>query len=99
MTFMMPSKYKLADLPTPKDKRVTLEEVPRKVFGVIRYSGLGRPSTNTEKAVELKAWLIAVGKYKIAAEPNFAGYDPPWTIPFLRRNEMMFELKSDSEVP
>lgn len=94
MTFMMPSKYKLADLPTPKDSRVSLEEVPAKIFAVIRYSGLGSLKANTEKADELKTWLAANSKYDILGKPSFAGFDPPWTIPFLRRNEMMYELKS-----
>lgn len=96
MTFMMPSEYKLADLPTPKDKRVILEEIPPKVFGVIRFSGLGRQ--DPDKASELKAWLVASGKYEILGEPSFAGYDPPWTIPFLRRNEMMYELMAKSSL-
>ena len=94
MTFMMPSEYKLADLPTPKDKRVEFEEVNPKIFGVIRYSGLGRQGTNEEMANELEAWLKTKGQYEVVAGPSYAGYDPPWTIPFLRRNEMMYELRS-----
>lgn len=94
MTFMMPSKYKLADLPIPDDKRVILEEVPSKTFAVIQYTGLGRPDTNNKKAEELKSWISTNEKYEIISEPRFAGYDPPWTIPFLRRNEMMYELKA-----
>jgi hypothetical protein len=94
MTFMMPSQYKLGDLPTPLDKRVTLEEVPPKTLGVIGYSGSRGQSKNEKKAAELKAWLLSNGKYEIVSEPISAGYDPPWTLPFFRRNEMMFELKS-----
>lgn len=94
MTFVMPSEYKLADLPMPNDKRVVLEEVPARTIGVIRYSGFWSASTNQKKASELKDWLVANGKHDVASEPGFAGYDPPWTLPFLRRNEMMYELKS-----
>lgn len=93
MTFMMPSKYRLADLPTPKDNRIAFEEVPAKIFGVIRYTGLGRQSKNAEMANELKAWLTTQAQYEIISGPSYAGYDPPWTIPFFRRNEMMFELQ------
>lgn len=93
MTFMMPSKYKLADLPTPNDKRVLLEEMPPKVFGVIRYSGLWRQEKVLEKSVELKEWVITK-PYDVIGEPIFAGYDPPWTLPFFRRNETLLELKS-----
>ncbi len=93
MTFVMPSKYKMEDLPIPNDPRVVLEEVPAKIVGVIQYSGLGREATNSEMASRLKAWLSANEKYAIVGAPAYAGYDPPWTLPFLRRNEMMFELK------
>ena len=92
MTFMMPSKYTLKDLPTPKDSRVQFEEVPAKLVGVLRYSGLGRASTNQLKANELRSWLTTQQKYKIESAPIRAGYDPPWTLPFFRRLEMMFEL-------
>jgi hypothetical protein len=92
MTFMMPSKYKMADLPTPKDKRVELEEVPAQTLGVIRYSGFDREEKNKAKAAELKAWIERQGAYSIQSDPIRAGYDPPWTLPFLRRLEMMYEL-------
>lgn len=93
MSFMMPSKYQLAELPLPKDTRIALEEIPPKIFGVTRYSGLGKQSTNIQMANELKTWLLAQGKYEIVSEASWAGYDPPWTIPFLRRNEMLYEIK------
>jgi SOUL heme-binding protein len=94
MSFMMPSKYKMEDLPIPKDKRITLEEVPPKIFGVIEYSGLGSAKTNAIMANELQDWLMANKQYEIVGKPSYAGYNPPWTIPFLRRNEMMYELKA-----
>lgn len=94
MSFMMPSKYKMEDLPTPKDKRITLEEVPAKLFGVIEYSGTGSASTNSQMASELHEWLVTNNNYEIISKPSYAGYNPPWTIPFFRRNEMMYELKT-----
>lgn len=93
MTFMMPSKYKMADLPIPKDKRIVFEEVPSKVMGAIRYSGRGREDVNAAKAQELREWIVSSTKYEITSAPSYAGFDPPWTIPLFRRNEMMFELK------
>jgi hypothetical protein len=97
MAFMMPSAYSLADLPKPKDERISFEEIPAKLVGVVRYSGLGKQNRNLEKANELKTWLEASGKHKIISEPSFAGYDPPWTLPFLRRNEMMYEIEAKTK--
>jgi len=92
MTFMMPSAYRLEDLPTPNDKRIQFEAVPEKTFGVIRFSGWENNRKNGEKATELREWLGSIPQYKVIGTPVFAGYDPPWTIPFLRKNEIMLEL-------
>jgi hypothetical protein len=97
MTFMMPSKFKLSDLPAPKDKRVEFEEVPAQTLGVIRYSGFDGEEKRQAKASELKDWLEkADSAYTINSAPIRAGYDPPWTLPFLRRIELMYELKPRS---
>jgi hypothetical protein len=92
MTFMMPSKYKMEDLPVPKDKRVTLETVPSRYVIALRYTWLGSKSRNERKADELQEWLAGLKEYEPISAPMYAGYDPPWTLPFLRRNEMMLEL-------
>lgn len=92
MTFMMPSKYKLEDLPQPLDKRITFEQVPSKILGVIKFSGFWSESNIESKTNELRSWLDSKKEYKITSTARFAGYDPPWTIPFLRRNEMMFDV-------
>jgi SOUL heme-binding protein len=93
MTFMMPSKYTLETLPVPKDSRVELRQVPSKTVAVIRFSGLWSEKKNNQKSNELKSWVEKQRTYQIVSEPMFAGYDPPWTIPFLRRNEMMIEVR------
>lgn len=93
MSFMMPSKYKMSDLPTPNDPRIEFEEIPPQVFAVIRYSGRGRDVDNQKKAVELSEWLSGKSDYKSIAKPSYAGFDPPWALPFLRRNEMMIQLE------
>jgi len=93
MTFMMPSAYKLEDLPAPKDKRVSLEAVPATYVAAIRYTWLESESRNEAKANELLQWLTRVKGYEAISAPMYAGYDPPWALPFVRRNEVMIELK------
>lgn len=93
MSFMMPSKYRLSDLPKPLDPRVSFEEVPPKLMAVIQFSGFRDEKSNQKKSDELKAWLNGRPDYKIQSGPFFAGYDPPWTIPLFRRNEVMFEVR------
>lgn len=93
MSFMMPSKYTMEDLPRPKDPRVKLVQVPSKTIAVIRYSGFWSEEKNQKFASELQSWLTKQGTYEAISRPQFAGYDPPWTLPFLRKNEAMIEVR------
>ena len=93
MTFSMPSKFTLDTLPAPTDERVKIEKVEGKLIAALRFSGFWNESKNAEKAGELTEWLKGLKDYQIVSDPMFAGYNPPWTLPFLRRNEMMIELK------
>ena len=93
MTFMIPPSYKMEDLPVPKDKRVNLDTVPAKYNASIRYTWYGSKPRNEMRAKELETWLAGLKEYVPASPPMYAGYDPPWTLPFFRRNEMMIEVK------
>ncbi len=93
MTFMMPAKYRIDELPVPNDSRVTFEEVPEKAVAAIRYSGSRSEKSNSERAEELRNWIQSKGEYEINGSPRSAGYDPPWTLPPFRRNEMMYDVK------
>ena len=97
MTFMMPSAYKIEDLPSPKDRRVRFETVPARYVAIIRYTWFGNESRNERKANELEEWIAGLKEYEPISSPMYAGYDPPWTLPFFRRNEMMIEIKRKHE--
>lgn len=94
MSFMMPSKYKIEDLPRPDDPRIEFSQIPPRLYAVIRYTGRGGDSDNQEKARELSDWIGKNQDYKSVSKASYAGFDPPWTIPFLRRNEMMIQLEA-----
>lgn len=90
MHFVMPSQYTLETLPVPNNKAVVLRELPAKKFGVVRFSGLAGEAKTAKKTEELLAWL-ATKKIIPVGTPELARYNPPWTLPFLRRNEVMVE--------
>ena len=93
MAFSMPSKYTMDTLPKPVDDRVTLVEVPKRTVAVVRFSGSFNDSDNrAESLAQLTQWLKNQSKYKTVGKPFFAGYDPPFTLPFLRRNEVLVEI-------
>jgi hypothetical protein len=89
--FVMPSAYTLATLPKPKNTAVTVREVPAKHFAVLGYSGFNTESRIQQRTAELLAWVKAKNLSPISA-PQLARYDPPWTLPMWRRNEIMLEL-------
>lgn len=86
--FVMPSQYTLASLPKPNNSLVTLREVPACNYAVIRFSGCVDEDKTAKKTAELLTWLTSKG-IKPVGKPELARYNPPWTLPFLRRNEVM----------
>jgi len=89
--FSMPAKYSMADLPKPVNPAVTLREVPGKHYAVLVFSGFAGEEKVQQKTDELLLWLRGRDN-KVVATPQLARYDPPWTLPFLRRNEILVEV-------
>ena len=85
--FFMPSKWTLEGLPTPDDDRVRLVTVPEEVFAVLRFSGDRGPRAVARQTERLRHSLQAFG-FDRTGEPVAWFYDPPWTLPFRRRNEI-----------
>lgn len=92
ISFVMPSEYDMKSLPKPNDDRVTLKEVPPKKFVVIQFSGASSDKNVNDHKKKLLDYVIANG-IKITDSPKYAFYNPPWTLPLMRRNEIMFEIK------
>jgi DNA gyrase inhibitor GyrI len=93
VTFTMPSGSTLATLPKPDNSDVTLRETPPTRYAVLRFSGYARPATVAEKTAELKAWMES-RKLKATGPVTLAQYNPPWTLWFLRRNEVWAPVES-----
>ena len=91
--FIMPSSWTLEILPAPNDARVTLKPVPAKRVLASRFSGSASDSLIQTKTDELRRYA-ADKKLATVGEPLLAFYNPPWTLPFFRRNEIMLELAS-----
>jgi len=86
--FVMPSEYTLDTLPRPNNPAVRLREIPATNYAVIRFSGFAGEKKVAAKTAELKAWLEGRGIEPLG-NPELARYNPPWTLPFFRRNEVM----------
>lgn len=89
--FVMPSAYSLEKLPKPNNAKVMIKVIPRKRFAVIRFSGTATREKLSLKTEELMK-QVELKKLNTDASPVYAFFNPPWTLPFLRRNEVMVEL-------
>jgi hypothetical protein len=89
--FVLPASYSIQTAPEPLHEDVQLSRQPQKQVAVIRYSGSWNENAIAEKTIQLKQW-IAANDLTPASEPRWAGYNPPWTLPFLRRNEVMIDV-------
>lgn len=91
VAFVMPADCELASLPKPRDPRVRLRAIPERWVAALAFSGNYRSGLPQQKREELLSRLKEVG-IEARGEVSFAGYDPPSTLPALRRNEVMVEL-------
>lgn len=85
--FYMPSKWTMDTLPTPDDARVELVTVPAETVAVLRFTGDRGADAVARRTEQLLNTLRATG-FEPTGTPTAWFYDPPWTLPFLRRNEI-----------
>lgn len=88
VSFVMPENYTMATIPKPNNPSVILIEIPEVRYAVIKFSGLAGEKKVAEKTSELQQWMLTK-KLTPIATPELARYNPPWTLPFMRRNEVM----------
>ena len=91
LSFVMPAKYHLDTLPVPLDPAVTLRVLPAAAYAVLRFSGTCNERKVADRTADLTAWIARRG-LTVRGEPSLARYDPPWQLPFLRRNEILIAV-------
>ncbi|MEI6267832.1 MAG: heme-binding protein [Methylococcaceae bacterium] len=92
MAFVLPKGYSVLTAPVPNDQAVIIKALPEKKVAVIQYTGRLCESGIEENTETLKNWL-AQQNYKALSSSRSAAYDPPWTMPFLRRNEVHIDIE------
>jgi hypothetical protein len=96
MAFTMPSQYALDDLPAPTDQRIAIKPVPSRTVAAIRFSGWATGGKVAKMRGDLQATLAKYGVDTVG-DPVLNQYNPPWTAPFLRRNEIAVQVSWDDE--
>ena len=93
VSFVMPAEYSMETIPKPINPQVQLRQIPALKKGVISFSGFYNSQKVAEKTLELEQWMKSRDLQGLGS-PNFARYNPPWTLPFMRRNEVMITLRN-----
>jgi len=92
VSFIAPSSCTMETIPVPKDPRIRIRQVPPFTAAVLRYGGWTDPGKIERKTEELRSLLARDGRTPV---PPFlsAQYNPPWTIPPFRRNEIIVRIR------
>jgi effector-binding domain-containing protein len=96
VSFMMPSSYTLETLPEPEDPNISLRQVPAHRMAAVRYSGFWSQKRYLRYKKMLESWIQEKG-LTIVGEPVWARYNPPFTLWFLRRNEILIPIAAQSD--
>ncbi|KAK6231302.1 hypothetical protein SCA6_001375 [Theobroma cacao] len=93
MQFLLPAMYERAEeAPKPLDERVVIREEGERKYGVVKFAGVATDQVVEEKVENLKKSLKRDG-HKVIGEFLLARYNPPWTLPAFRTNEVMLPVQ------
>jgi hypothetical protein len=91
MAFVMPSKFTMDTLPKPKNPNVTIKQMPPQQLAVVTFSGWVDEEKLVAQTTRLNEWMAKNG-LKSSGTAQLSRYNPPWTLPFWRRNEVWMKL-------
>jgi hypothetical protein len=95
VSFVMPSQYTIDTIPLPNNSNVALVEMPNQTFAVRKFSGRSTQLNIKRHENELLEYVRDQG-WETIGTPKYAFYNPPWTLPFMRRNEIMIQILNQS---
>lgn len=93
ISFIVPAEFDLQSVPQPIDPQVTIRQVPSHLMAVLSYSGRWTDNNSQRHVAQLRAVLEDAG-VDMLSEPLTAAYNSPFSLPFMRRNEVMAVVAS-----
>jgi len=96
VSFMMPASSSYETLPKPNNSEVVLKQIPERYIASIEYSGFWSEKSYKENKNNLQAWISKNG-YQVIGEPIWARYNDPFTLWFLRRNEILIPIENPTD--
>ncbi len=91
VSFTMPASYTMETLPTPDNPNIKLRQVPARRVAAVRYSGFWSEEKYLLNKEKLDRW-IRENRFTVVGEPVWARYNPPFTLWFMRRNEILIPV-------
>lgn len=92
--FFLPSSFTEKNAPRPANNRVSIETLPEQTVAALRYSG-SRKSENAAAKIEELCKTLAKCAWRPTGESVSYYYDPPWTLPWFRRNEAIIPVSRE----
>lgn len=92
VSFIMPSEYTMDSLPRPNNPEVVLREVPPHRMAAVAFAGYATEGAVKKKTAALLAALARDG-VTVTGTPQTAQYNPPWTPPYMRKNEILVPVE------
>ncbi|MBY0338955.1 MAG: heme-binding protein [Acetobacteraceae bacterium] len=86
--FFMPARYTLETLPRPENPAIAVRTLPEQTVAVLRFGGTPDAPAVAGARGRLSAQLALSQAWEATGEGGAWFYDPPWTIPGARRNEV-----------
>jgi hypothetical protein len=96
VSFVLPTDAAPDTLPEPRDPEIRLRAVPPRLVAAIAYSGTWSHGHYLDHETQLLAWLEERDEQPVGPS-EFARYDGPFTLWFLRRNEVLVEVAGTAE--
>lgn len=93
MIFVLTDNFTFETAPAPIDPAVTLATIPPRRMAVAGYSGSLNDDAPASEAA-LRTWMSDNG-LRPNGPAEVAGYNPPWTLPAYRRNEVLIPVAAE----
>lgn len=94
MEFVVPSQYTKETIPQPLHPRVKVKTYPAHIAAVVSYFGNNYAGKVDGQIQRLMDW-VQRHQWRTKGAIRLARYNPPFSLPFFKHNEVTIELDTD----
>jgi hypothetical protein len=90
INFVLPKNIDASSAPLPNIDSITIKNVPSELIAVREFTGIATESETNQQRGKLEDFLISDGIVYDSESFKVLQYNPPYTLPWVRRNEVSF---------